>query len=171
MALVTKRCSRAPCLHPDGTDTALGLLARHVRIPIRLQDRVNDAGEPVQLGTPEGGLAVSTAAGGMRGGGRLPSPRTAREWKVGGTYRSVGEQERGAASNDRFEHFRARHGEGAVEPKAGATATDLLGVELARVFRIKLTVPAELVQILGFPRTDAEGAEELSKAIGTATNS
>ena len=28
---------------------------------------------------------------------------------------------------------------------------------------------AELVQILGFPRTDAEGAEELSKAIGTAT--
>ena len=28
---------------------------------------------------------------------------------------------------------------------------------------------AELVQILGFPRTDAEGAEELSRAIGTAT--
>ncbi len=28
---------------------------------------------------------------------------------------------------------------------------------------------AELVQVLGFPRTDAEGAEELSKAIGTAT--
>ena len=28
---------------------------------------------------------------------------------------------------------------------------------------------AELVQILGFPRTDVEGAEELSKAIGTAT--
>ena len=28
---------------------------------------------------------------------------------------------------------------------------------------------AELVQILGFPRTDAEGAEDLSKAIGTAT--
>ena len=28
---------------------------------------------------------------------------------------------------------------------------------------------AELVQILGYPRTDAEGAEELSKAIGTAT--
>ena len=28
---------------------------------------------------------------------------------------------------------------------------------------------AEVVQILGFPRTDAEGAEELSKAIGTAT--
>ena len=28
---------------------------------------------------------------------------------------------------------------------------------------------AELVQILGFARTDAEGAEELSKAIGTAT--
>ena len=28
---------------------------------------------------------------------------------------------------------------------------------------------AELLQILGFPRTDAEGAEELSKAIGTAT--
>ena len=28
---------------------------------------------------------------------------------------------------------------------------------------------AELSQILGFPRTDAEGAEELSKAIGTAT--
>ena len=28
---------------------------------------------------------------------------------------------------------------------------------------------AELVQILGLPRTDAEGAEELSKAIGTAT--
>ena len=28
---------------------------------------------------------------------------------------------------------------------------------------------AELVQILGFPRTDSEGAEELSKAIGTAT--
>ena len=28
---------------------------------------------------------------------------------------------------------------------------------------------AELVQILGFPRIDAEGAEELSKAIGTAT--
>ena len=28
---------------------------------------------------------------------------------------------------------------------------------------------AEVVQILGFPRTDAEGAEEMSKAIGTAT--
>ena len=28
---------------------------------------------------------------------------------------------------------------------------------------------AELVQVLGFPRTDAEGAEEMSKAIGTAT--
>ena len=28
---------------------------------------------------------------------------------------------------------------------------------------------AEVVQVLGFPRTDAEGAEELSKAIGTAT--
>ena len=28
---------------------------------------------------------------------------------------------------------------------------------------------AEMVQVLGFPRTDAEGAEELSKAIGTAT--
>ena len=28
---------------------------------------------------------------------------------------------------------------------------------------------AEIVQVLGFPRTDAEGAEELSKAIGTAT--
>ena len=28
---------------------------------------------------------------------------------------------------------------------------------------------AELVQVLGFPRTDAEGAEELSRAIGTAT--
>ena len=28
---------------------------------------------------------------------------------------------------------------------------------------------AELVQILGFPRTDAEGAEEMSKAIGTVT--
>ena len=28
---------------------------------------------------------------------------------------------------------------------------------------------AELVQVLGFPRTDAEGAEELSKTIGTAT--
>ena len=28
---------------------------------------------------------------------------------------------------------------------------------------------AELVQILGFPRTDAEGAEELSRAMGTAT--
>ena len=28
---------------------------------------------------------------------------------------------------------------------------------------------AELVQILGFPRTDAEGAEELSRVIGTAT--
>ena len=28
---------------------------------------------------------------------------------------------------------------------------------------------AEAVQVLGFPRTDAEGAEELSKAIGTAT--
>ena len=28
---------------------------------------------------------------------------------------------------------------------------------------------AELVQILGFPRTDAEGAEELSRAIGAAT--
>ncbi len=28
---------------------------------------------------------------------------------------------------------------------------------------------AELVQVLGFPRTDAEGAEEVSKAIGTAT--
>ena len=28
---------------------------------------------------------------------------------------------------------------------------------------------AEVVQFLGFPRTDAEGAEELSKAIGTAT--
>ena len=27
---------------------------------------------------------------------------------------------------------------------------------------------AEVVQVLGFPRTDAEGAEELSKAIGTA---
>ena len=26
-----------------------------------------------------------------------------------------------------------------------------------------------MLQILGFPRTDAEGAEELSKAIGTAT--
>ena len=28
---------------------------------------------------------------------------------------------------------------------------------------------AELVQVLGFPRSDAEGAEEMSKAIGTAT--
>ena len=28
---------------------------------------------------------------------------------------------------------------------------------------------AEVLQVLGFPRTDAEGAEELSKAIGTAT--
>ena len=28
---------------------------------------------------------------------------------------------------------------------------------------------AEVVQVMGFPRTDAEGAEELSKAIGTAT--
>ena len=28
---------------------------------------------------------------------------------------------------------------------------------------------AEVVQVLGFPRTDAEGAEEMSKAIGTAT--
>ena len=28
---------------------------------------------------------------------------------------------------------------------------------------------AEVVQVLGFPRSDAEGAEELSKAIGTAT--
>ena len=28
---------------------------------------------------------------------------------------------------------------------------------------------AEVVQVLGFPRTDAEGAEELSKAMGTAT--
>ena len=28
---------------------------------------------------------------------------------------------------------------------------------------------AEVIQVLGFPRTDAEGAEELSKAIGTAT--
>ena len=28
---------------------------------------------------------------------------------------------------------------------------------------------AELVQVLGFPRTDAEGAEELSRTIGTAT--
>ena len=28
---------------------------------------------------------------------------------------------------------------------------------------------AEVVQVLGFPRTDAEGAEELSRAIGTAT--
>ena len=28
---------------------------------------------------------------------------------------------------------------------------------------------AEVVQVLGFPRTDAEGAEELSKAIGTST--
>ena len=28
---------------------------------------------------------------------------------------------------------------------------------------------AEVVQVLGFPRTDAEGAEKLSKAIGTAT--
>ena len=29
------------------------LLARHVRIRVRLQDRVNDAGEPVQLGPPD----------------------------------------------------------------------------------------------------------------------
>ena len=28
------------------------LLARHVRIPVRLQDRVDDPGEPVQLGPP-----------------------------------------------------------------------------------------------------------------------
>ena len=29
------------------------LLARHVRIRVRLQDRVDDAGEPVQLGPPD----------------------------------------------------------------------------------------------------------------------
>ena len=35
--------------------------------------------------------------------------------------------------------------------------------------RKTLTHLAEIVQILGFPRADAEGAEELSRAIGTAT--
>ena len=35
--------------------------------------------------------------------------------------------------------------------------------------RKTLTHLAEIVQILGFPRSDAEGAEELSRAIGTAT--
>ena len=29
------------------------LLARHVRIRVRLQDRVDDTGEPVQLGPPD----------------------------------------------------------------------------------------------------------------------
>ena len=31
----------------------VALLARHVRIRVRLQDRVDDAGEPVQLGPPD----------------------------------------------------------------------------------------------------------------------
>ena len=31
----------------------VALLARHGRIRVRLQDRVNDAGEPVQLGPPD----------------------------------------------------------------------------------------------------------------------
>lgn len=34
--------------------------------------------------------------------------------------------------------------------------------------KTRLHLP-EIVQVLGFPHTDAEGAEELSKAIGTAT--
>ena len=36
------------------------LLARHVRIRVRLQDRVDDAGEPVQLRNVEPGSTVST---------------------------------------------------------------------------------------------------------------
>lgn len=35
--------------------------------------------------------------------------------------------------------------------------------------RTTLTHLAEVVQVLGFPRMDADGAEELSKAIGSAT--
>ena len=31
----------------------VALLARHVRIRVRLQDRVDDAGEPIQLGPPD----------------------------------------------------------------------------------------------------------------------
>ena len=38
-----------------------------------------------------------------------------------------------------------------------------------RTHRKTLTDLAEVMQILGFPRTDAAGAEEMSKALGTAT--
>ena len=50
-----------------------------------------------------------------------------------------------------------------------AQSISALDSSWGREHRKTLLHLAELVQVLGFPRTDAEGAEELSKAIGTAT--
>ena len=48
--------AREPVLVPQPLEDPMRrvpLLARHVRIRVRLQDRVDDAGEPVQLGPPD----------------------------------------------------------------------------------------------------------------------
>ena len=50
-----------------------------------------------------------------------------------------------------------------------AQSVSALDSSWGREHRRTLLHLAEVVQILGFPRTDAEGAEEMSKAIGTAT--
>ena len=50
-----------------------------------------------------------------------------------------------------------------------AQSISALDSSWGREHRKTLLHLAEVVQVLGFPRTDAEGAEELSKAIGTAT--
>ena len=50
-----------------------------------------------------------------------------------------------------------------------AQSISALDSSWGRESRRTLVHLAEVVQVLGFPRTDADGAEELSKAIGTAT--
>ena len=50
-----------------------------------------------------------------------------------------------------------------------AQSISALDSSWGREHRRTLLHLAEVVQVLGFPRTDAEGAEELSRAIGTAT--